>query len=117
MTMMTMMTLDEAIKHCEEVAEENEEIYKAHCRIYSKEVVEKYPSPPCKKCAKEHRQLAEWLKELKWLREQEPILGKIRAEIMDWQTDIHDNEHDAESHDFVFERIYEIIDEYKEREK
>jgi hypothetical protein len=49
--------------------------------------------------------------------EQEPILDKIRAEIMDWQTDIHDNEHDAESHDFVFERIYEIIDEYKEREK
>lgn len=45
--------------------------------------------------------------------EQEPILDKIIAEIADWQTDIHDNEHDAESHDFVFERIYEIIDEYK----
>ena len=78
-----MMTLNEAIKHCEEVAEENEEIYKAHCRIYSKEVVEKYPSPPCKKCAKEHRQLAEWLKELKQLKEQELILDKIRAEIVD----------------------------------
>lgn len=24
----------------------------------------------CQKCAKEHRQLEEWLKELKWLREQ-----------------------------------------------
>lgn len=65
-----MMNLDEAIKHCEEVAEENEEIYEAHCRIYSKEVVEKYPSPPCKKCADEHRQLAEWLKELKAYREE-----------------------------------------------
>ena len=63
------MTIDEAIKHCEEVAAENEEIYKADCRIYSKEVVEKYPSPPCKKCAEEHRQLAEWLKELKTSRE------------------------------------------------
>ena len=63
------MTIDEAIKHCEEVAEENEEIYEAHCRIYSKEVVEKYPSPPCKKCAEEHRQLAEWLKELKAYRD------------------------------------------------
>ncbi len=59
------MTLDEAIRHAEEVAEENEEIYEAHCRIYSKEVVEKYPSPPCKECADEHHQLAEWLKELK----------------------------------------------------
>lgn len=63
------MNLDEAIQHCEEVAEENEEIYEAHCRIYSKEVVEKYPSPPCKKCAEEHRQLAEWLKELKAYKE------------------------------------------------
>lgn len=45
--------------------------------------------------------------------EQELVLDKIRAEITDWQTDIHDNEYDAETHDFVFERIYEIIDEYK----
>ena len=35
----------------------------------------------CKKCAEEHRQLAEWLKELKQLKEQEPMLDKIRAEI------------------------------------
>lgn len=42
------MTLDEAIEHCEEVAEETE----------------------CKNCAKEHRQLANWLKELKQLRKQ-----------------------------------------------
>ena len=38
------------------------------------------------------------------------VLDKMKTEIKDWQTDIHDNEHDAESHDFVFERIYEIID-------
>ena len=41
------MTLDEAIKHAEEVAEEKR----------------------CEKCGEEHRQLAEWLKELKQLRE------------------------------------------------
>lgn len=53
-----------------------------------------------------------------YCRPKEPILDKVRAEITDWQTDIHDNEHDAESYDFVFERIYEIIDEYKsEREE
>lgn len=43
----------------------------------------------------------------------ESILDKIRAEITDWQTDIHDNEYDAEIYDFVFERIYEIFDENK----
>lgn len=48
--------------------------------------------------------------------EQKAVLNKIRAEITNWQTDIHDNEYDAETHDFVFERIYEIIDEYKESE-
>lgn len=45
--------------------------------------------------------------------EQEPIIDKIRAEIKDWQTDIHDNEYDADKYDFVFERIFEIIDKYK----
>ena len=41
------MTLDEAIKHCEDVADSK-----------------------CDECGVEHRQLAEWLKELKQLREQ-----------------------------------------------
>jgi len=40
------MTLEEAIKHCEEVADNN----------------------TCE-CAMEHRQLAEWLKELKAIRD------------------------------------------------
>jgi hypothetical protein len=42
------MTLDEAIKHCEEVAND-----RAGC---------------CEDCAEEHRQLAEWLTELVELR-------------------------------------------------
>ena len=37
----------------------------------------------CDECAKEHRQLAEWLKDYKRLKEQEPILDKIRAEILE----------------------------------
>lgn len=50
-------------------------------------------------------------RDLEWTRNE--VLDKIRAELKDWQTDIHDNEHDAETHDFVFERLYEIIDEYR----
>ena len=50
-----MMKLDEAIRHAEEVAELNE--------------------AECFECAEEHRQLAEWLKELKALREQKRPRG------------------------------------------
>lgn len=55
-----MMELDEAIKHAEEVANE--------CTVYfqtSDGEMTKIPS----QCAEEHRQLAEWLKELKRVRE------------------------------------------------
>jgi protein-disulfide isomerase len=52
-----MLNLDEAIKHCEEVAEEQEKMGE---RNYDDD---------CLECAKEHRQLAEWLKELKAYRE------------------------------------------------
>ena len=52
------MTLDEAIKHCEEKAAEKR--IEANYRIP--------PKADCLKCAEEHEQLAEWLKELKALR-------------------------------------------------
>ena len=38
----------------------------------------------------------------------------LKKEIRGWQGDIHDNEYDADKFDFVFERIYEIIDELAE---
>lgn len=56
------MTIDEAIKHCLEVAEKNEQLYKHP--IYCGEDFMKYYL----KCATDHRQLAEWLTELKDLR-------------------------------------------------
>jgi hypothetical protein len=53
------MTLDEAIKHCEEVAEK-----------YCEKVEEGLTADDfCDSCASEHRQLAEWLRELKRDRE------------------------------------------------
>lgn len=61
------MTLDEAIKHCEEVAEElEEEAIKGCCD--DSEIMDK-----CFECAKEHRQLAEWLKELMALKENDDV--------------------------------------------
>ena len=57
------MTLDEAIKHCEDVEEEKRKDYERACAY-------NIPSEGCLECAEEHRQLAEWLEELKQLREQ-----------------------------------------------
>ena len=51
------MTLDEAIIHAEKEAEEQEKMGK---RNYDDD---------CLECASEHRQLAEWLRELKAYRE------------------------------------------------
>lgn len=56
------MTLDEAIKHAEEVAEKNEK--DANWGMGNICI----DRSSCLKCAKEHRQLAEWLYELKLYR-------------------------------------------------
>ena len=61
------LTLNEAIKHAEEVADEKK---KEACNLYDAKAYEE--SRECIWCSKEHRQLAEWLKELKKFREQEP---------------------------------------------
>lgn len=52
------MTLDEAIKHCEEIAETQEWM----SGTYDDDSM---GAKLCKECASEHRQLAEWLRELK----------------------------------------------------
>ena len=59
------MTLDEAIKHCEEVAQK----LKTEAEWINPNV-----DNSCLKCAKEHEQLADWLKELKAYKEDCHIL-------------------------------------------
>lgn len=51
------MTIDEAIKHCEEIAKSQD-----MCAEIS---VSKHAKERINNCAAEHRQLAEWLKDLK----------------------------------------------------
>lgn len=72
------VTIDEAIKHCEEVAEENQRVVDTGIvfddvtvdMLYcdDTEEIEKHLAN-YQKCASEHRQLAEWLRELKMYRE------------------------------------------------
>lgn len=58
---MSELTLDEAIKHCLEVAENNEQFASGKW-IGSEGEANRQE---CKQCAADHRQLAEWLEDLK----------------------------------------------------
>ncbi len=83
------MTLDEAIKHSEEVALNNEAICEHAINIGVKNQT--------KKCAEEHRQLAEWLKELK---EKRQAIKDIRAEIEAEKIGL--DEHNRNDRDIIF---------------
>ena len=63
---MTQMTLDEAIRHAEEVAKR----LKTSCK-------RDWMGEDDERCASEHRQLAEWLKDYKRLLEQQPCEDAI----------------------------------------
>lgn len=95
------MTIDEAIKHCVEVMMENLEKTK-----------DRNASDPiainCFECADEHRQLAEWLKELKANRE---AWMKVISAI-DQHTEIHS---DGEFYIKNFD-VKKIIAEYRPKE-
>lgn len=99
-------SLDKAIKHCEEVAEENEKI--ADTFEYSLKT-----KSDCKECAKKHRQLAEWLRELKKLREiPDKLVPKYRDGIQDEY-----NRGANEMLEEVIDDIRKYIEEVKADEK
>jgi len=68
------MTIDEAIKHCEEVADqlEGKDGYA-------------YTDSTCDECAKEHRQLAEWLREVE---ESRKVIDVFLQTFVDFDLDI-----------------------------
>ena len=78
------MTLDEALEHCEEVAEELD--MKAGFETDNERyAMSESERKQCKECANDHRQLANWLKELKHLREREPCEDVIgRSETIEY---------------------------------
>ena len=68
------MTIDEAIKHCLEVAEENDlaaetyEILAENNHNAYERLTAETNSSRCAECAADHRQLAEWLTDYKELK-------------------------------------------------
>lgn len=87
------MTIDEAIKHCGKVAEEQEELYRIcpasesemyHCNgTKDCRVLKNGKNKGCQKCAEEHRQLAGWLEELKDYRNKNKMVVRVDVENMD----------------------------------
>ena len=71
-----MLTIDEAIKHCNDKAEE------LRCDFHTK--TNRSDRNDCLECAKEHEQLAEWLTELKELRKEKPCGTWTRVQNMRW---------------------------------
>lgn len=64
-----VLKIDDAIKHTEQVADE--------CEVKARLLeTPHYTKKSMENCAKEHRQLAEWLKELKELRKERIELKK-----------------------------------------
>jgi hypothetical protein len=76
------MTLDEAIKHARDKAEESREYIVDDCNL---EPFEAHCNSQCIKCAEEHEQLAEWLEELKEYEqlEEQGLLLKLPCKIGD----------------------------------
>lgn len=71
------MTLDEAIKHCKEKADElNKEVLNQANLCNAREMAE------CQECAREHEQLAEWLKDYKQLIDERPQGDLISREAL-----------------------------------
>ena len=88
------MTLDEAIRHCEEVAEN----YRCQ-RDDAADINDVGTASDCQNCADDHEQLASWLKELKELREEIgsvklsnmkealALIRTLKAELNGWKED------------------------------
>ena len=79
------MTIEEAIKQAEEMAEEQEELYRL-CPTSDMQfcdgrsdctTLKNGKNKGCLKYAEEHRQLAEWLKDYKRLLEQQPCKDAV----------------------------------------
>lgn len=77
-----MMDLETEIKHCYKVAEENENRTKPYrsesvnAKLYE---TNKEEWDKCLECAEEHRQIAEWLTELKFYK---MAFGKIEERVL-----------------------------------
>jgi hypothetical protein len=80
-----MLDIDTAIKHCLEVAEQNETQADKIGRQFIGSAMDKRATD-CRECAADHRQLAEWLTELKEARK---LLTATKYKVKHEEWDMH----------------------------
>ena len=91
------MTIDEAICHCKEVAEQQERMARLMDAQLVGSAIEKYQNE-CVECAMYHRQLAEWLTEFKELKQMDfketvkALVDGLTKDIQDMRAKIHEYE-------------------------
>ncbi len=97
------MTLDEAIKHCLEVAERNDvdAITYKNCKeiksnLYEKLTAEKAEND-CRECAAEHRQLAEWLTKLKEANGIIRVCNRVLGYLLECEIESTSTRHEVET--------------------
>ena len=79
------MTIEQAIEHAEEVAQEKRYEYQECLAVHDKE-----EAMDCRKCGEEHEQLAAWLKELKERRKEPKIIRCDECEhSRDWGCELY----------------------------
>ena len=94
------MTLEQAIQHCKDKAKQLREEAEIYNPPHSKD---------CLECAREHEQLAEWLTELKALRE---VRALLKQRIVNTDFDMGDYyDHTQEIINKVFDAIDKVYDE------
>ena len=84
---MSELTLDEAIKHCLEVAEHNEaKAQKIGVQFLG--TTKDREATECRECAADHRQLAEWLTELQQKRDAVKHLSEWNRKLTDYKNEM-----------------------------
>lgn len=97
------MTIDEAIAHCLEVAEQNEisAITYKNCKeikanMYEKLTAEKAEND-CRECAAYHRQLADWLTELKKAKGIIRVCNRMLGHLLECEIENTSTRHEVET--------------------
>lgn len=91
-----MLDIDTAIKHCLEVAENNETQAEKIGRQFIGSAMDKRATD-CRECAADHRQLAEWLTELKKAKSIIRVCNRMLGHLLECEIESTSTRHEVET--------------------
>jgi len=93
---MSKLTLEDAISHCLEVAEQNETQADKIGRQFIGSAMDKRATD-CRECAADHRQLAEWLTELKEAKGIIRVCNRVLGYLLECEIENTSTRHEVET--------------------